>query len=47
MGVAPDGVLLTTLLYPFARSMVPYSGDKELCLSWSDTRRTRITESLR
>jgi hypothetical protein len=30
--VGPDRVLLTTLLYPFTRSMVPHSGDEEFFL---------------
>jgi hypothetical protein len=36
MGVGPDGVLLTSHLYSCTQSMVPYSGDEELVLSWSD-----------
>jgi hypothetical protein len=30
MDVGLEGVLLTTFLYPFTRSMVPYSGDEEV-----------------
>jgi hypothetical protein len=33
MDVGPEGVLLTTFLYPSTRSMVPYSGDEEFCPS--------------
>jgi hypothetical protein len=36
MGVGLEGVLLTSHLYPFTQSMVPYSGDEDFCLSWSD-----------
>jgi hypothetical protein len=25
-------------LYPFTRSVVPYSGDEEFCLVWAGTR---------
>jgi hypothetical protein len=32
MGVGLEGLLLTRHLYPFAQSMVPYSGDEEFCL---------------
>ena len=38
MDVGPDGVLLTTFLYPFTESMVPYPGDNELGATWSDPR---------
>jgi hypothetical protein len=31
MDVGLEGVLLTTYIYPFTRSMVPYSGDGESC----------------
>jgi hypothetical protein len=41
MGVGLDGTLLTTYLYPFTRSMVPYSGDGESCLPRQNRGSTR------
>ena len=36
MGVGLKGVLLTSHIYPYTQSMVPYSGDEEFCLAWDD-----------
>jgi hypothetical protein len=36
MGVGPEGVLLTSHLYPCTQSMVPYPGDNELGATWPD-----------
>jgi hypothetical protein len=36
MDVGLQSVLLTSHLYSCTQSMVPYSGDEEFCLSWSD-----------
>jgi len=34
MGVGLKGLLLTSHIYPYTQSMVPYSGDKEFCPAW-------------
>jgi dTDP-4-dehydrorhamnose 3,5-epimerase-like enzyme len=36
MGVGLKGVPLTSHIYPYTQSMVPYSGDKEFCRRGDD-----------